>query len=157
MADVFTKQRRSQIMASIRSTGNRETEGNLAAIFRRHGVTGWRRHPPMPGKPDFAFRAERLAVFVDGCFWHGCPEHSRLPKSNQGYWQRKLSKNKERDARVTRELRLKGWNVVRLWQHDLRHEDSVMRRIGKWLARNGSACHKVGTENVQKSRCANKP
>lgn len=81
VADVFTKKKRSQIMAAVRSTGNRTTELRLASILRANGITGWRRHQPLPGKPDFVFRRERLAVFADGCFWHGCPRHLRMPFS----------------------------------------------------------------------------
>jgi len=83
VADVFTKKKRSEVMAAIRSTGNRATELRLAAIFREHGITGWSRHQPLPGKPDFIFRRERLAIFVDGCFWHGCRWHCRMPKSRR--------------------------------------------------------------------------
>jgi DNA mismatch endonuclease (patch repair protein) len=84
VADVFTKKKRSQVMAAIRSTGNRANELRLAAIFRAHGITGWRRHQALPGKPDFVFRRERLAVFVDGCFWHGCRWHKNCPQQGKG-------------------------------------------------------------------------
>ena len=77
MADVFTKKKRSAVMAAIRSHGNKDTELKLISIFRGHGIKGWRRHQPLPGKPDFVFRRERLAVFVDGCFWHGHPESAK--------------------------------------------------------------------------------
>jgi len=80
MADVFSKTKRSAVMAAIRSRGNKDTEMKLAAITRTHGITGWRRHLPLPGRPDFAFRKERVAVFVDGCFWHGCPLHGHKPR-----------------------------------------------------------------------------
>jgi DNA mismatch endonuclease (patch repair protein) len=105
VADVFTKKKRSQVMAAIRSTGNRATELRLAAIFRAHGITGWRRHQALPGKPDFVFRRERLAVFVDGCFWHGCRWHCRMPKSRRAYWGTKIARNKARDAVVRKVLR----------------------------------------------------
>ena len=71
MTDVFSKKQRSQVMAAIRSKGNKTTELRLASILRAHGIKGWRRDQPLFGKPDFVFRRERLAVFVDGCFWHG--------------------------------------------------------------------------------------
>jgi DNA mismatch endonuclease (patch repair protein) len=86
VADIFTKSKRSQVMAAIRSRGNKGTELTLVAILRAAHVTGWRRHQPLPGRPDFVFRRARLAVFVDGCFWHGCPKHGRKPASNRGYW-----------------------------------------------------------------------
>ena len=83
MADVFSKRKRSQVMAAIRSKGNKDTELKLAAILRAHGIKGWRRHRPLPGKPDFIFPKHRLAVFVDGCFWHGCRWHCRMPQDNR--------------------------------------------------------------------------
>lgn len=83
MADVFTKAERSKVMAAVRSRGNRDTELKLAAILRAHGITGWRRQQPMRGKPDFVFRREQLAVFVDGCFWHGCPIHGECQRKTK--------------------------------------------------------------------------
>ena len=83
VADVFTKKKRSQVMAAIRSRGNKDTELKLATILRAAHITGWRRHQPIPGRPDFVFRRARLAIFVDGCFWHGCPKHGRKPGSNR--------------------------------------------------------------------------
>jgi DNA mismatch endonuclease, patch repair protein len=148
MADVFTKRKRSQVMASIRSVGNKETEQSLVAIFRRHQVTGWRRHVPILGRPDFTFWKQRVTVFVDGCFWHGCTHHSRLPKSNRAYWQRKLARNITRDAKITRELKRRGWSVVRFWHHDLKREESVVARVQKALTgKNGFARNLRGPEN----------
>ncbi|HEY8581984.1 MAG TPA: very short patch repair endonuclease [Capillimicrobium sp.] len=68
-------------------------------------------------KADIVFTRARVAVFVDGCFWHGCPDHGTKPKANAHYWGPKLAKNRERDARVTAALAADGWTVVRLWEH----------------------------------------
>src|SRR5690349_16360382 len=103
MPDVFTKAKRSRCMSSIRSSGNKDTELKLIVIFRESGIKGWRRNQGLHGKPDFVFRKERVALFVDGCFWHGCPRHGRTPGSNEDYWGPKLARNKLRDARVIRE------------------------------------------------------
>jgi DNA mismatch endonuclease, patch repair protein len=129
MADVFSKKKRSQVMAAIRSKGNKDTELKLASIFRAHGIKGWRRHQPLSGKPDFVFLKQRLAVFVDGCFWHGCPKHGREPGSNQNYWLAKLHRNKSRDKKVNRILRNSGWNVLRLWEHELARNANAAKRI----------------------------
>src|SRR5437879_5928610 len=102
MPDVFTKTKRSQVIATIRSRGNKDTELKLAAILRAAGITGWRRHQPVLDRPDFVFRRARLAVFVDGCFWHGCPKHGRNPDSNRAYWLPKLARNRDRDTAVSR-------------------------------------------------------
>ncbi|GDX12105.1 hypothetical protein LBMAG57_38770 [Verrucomicrobiota bacterium] len=98
---------RSQIMARVRGRGNKSTEENLARLFRKAGITGWRRHLCLLGTPDFAFPKLRLAVFVDGCFWHGCPKHATKPKNNADFWRKKLAANKARDRLVTRTLRSK--------------------------------------------------
>lgn len=83
-------------------------------------------------KADIVFTRDRIAIFVDGCFWHGCPEHGNTPKANTAYWGPKLSRNKERDLRVTDELRSDGWAVIRVWEHEPveRAVDLVMRARG---------------------------
>lgn len=68
-------------------------------------------------KPDIVFTRDRVAVFIDGCFWHGCPDHGRLPRANGGYWGPKFERNAARDARVNSALRNHGWTVVRVWEH----------------------------------------
>jgi DNA mismatch endonuclease, patch repair protein len=134
MPDVFTKAKRSQVMAAIRSRGNKATELKLVSILRGARITGWRRHQRLPGQSDFVFHRERLAVFVDGCFWHGCPRHLRMPRSNEDYWRQKIARNHRRDELVTRALRRKGWRVLRIWGHELVHERGVVRRILKKLS-----------------------
>lgn len=129
MTDVFSKRRRSEVMAAVKSAGNKGTEICLARILRQFGITGWRRHQELPGKPDFSFPKKRLALFVDGCFWHACPRHGEKPKSNRAYWVSKLVRNKARDQRVTRMLREKQWRVLRIWEHDLRNGERVALRI----------------------------
>lgn len=135
MPDVFTKKKRSQVMAAIRSRGNKDTELKLASILRAAGIRGWRRHPPLPGRPDFIFRHERLAVFVDGCFWHGCPKHGRKPGSNRAYWLPKLRRNRARDAAVKLSLCSAGWTVIRLWEHDLASPQRCAARLIRALRR----------------------
>ena len=90
MADVWDKRKRSEVMSLIRSHGNKGTELRLIEIFRTHGIKGWRRKQKLPGKPDFVFAKERLCIFVDGCFWHGCAKCYRRPSSNETYWDAKL-------------------------------------------------------------------
>lgn len=141
MPDVFTKAKRSQIMAAIRSRGNKDTELCLAMIFRQHRITGWRRHQPMFGKPDFVFQKQKLAVFVDGCFWHGCPMHCRMPKDNRKYWESKIARNSARDILTNRTLRSKGWAVVRVWGHSLAAPKKVIARINSVLSRRSTLCN----------------
>ena len=116
-------------MSRIRGRGNRDTELALRGLFRRHGIVGWRRHLEIrtPNselrnfkvKPDFVFPQLKLAVFVDGCFWHGCPKHCNQPANNRAFWRRKLAANRARDRLVTRTLRRRGWRVLRIWEHEL--------------------------------------
>lgn len=105
--DVFTKAKRSEVMSRIRGKGNKATEVALAKLFRAHGITGWRRHYPITGKPDFAFPKQKVAVFVDGCFWHGCPRHRVLPKSNTDFGFQKIASNKAREGKVNLVLQAK--------------------------------------------------
>src|ERR1700722_5078463 len=135
MADVFSSRKRSEIMSRVRDRNNQATELSLIALFRQHRITGWRRRGRVFGKPDFLFPNNRLAVFVDGCFWHGCPRHASQPATNRSFWCAKLARNKARDRLVTRTLKLNGWRVLRIWQHDLkrRNQASAVRRIREAL------------------------
>jgi DNA mismatch endonuclease (patch repair protein) len=135
VADVFTKKKRSLVMAAIRSKGNKATELKLASILRAARISGWRRHQPLPGHPDFVFRRARLAVFVDGCFWHGCRWHCRMPKSRGAYWNPKIARNKVRDKVVRSLLRKNGWRVLRIWEHSLRAPGPVLTNLQVVLAK----------------------
>ena len=116
-------------LSAIRSRGNKETELKLVSILRAARITGWRRHHPVLGCPDFVFLRELLAIFVDGCFWHGCRWHCRMPQDNGPYWQRKISRNLARNRAITITLRSSGWRVLRVWAHALHHPGTVVRRI----------------------------
>ena len=108
---------RSEQMARIRSCDTRpelllrKTLWNLGFRYRLRLV--------LPGRPDLAFVKEKVAVFVDGCFWHGCPKHYKAPTRNEEFWQQKLKRNTCRDRSVDAELETRGWKVVRLWEHEV--------------------------------------
>ena len=148
MTDVFSKSKRSEVMSLIRSRGNKATELAFMTLLRASKISGWRRHLTikLPDsinstrikkgkvKPDFVFKAKRVAVFIDGCFWHGCPVHSVSPKSNQEFWSMKLADNRTRDRYVNRTLRKAGWAVFRVWEHQLlKRGDLVIRRLAGLL------------------------
>jgi len=122
MPDVFTRKKRSEVMSKIRGRGNLSTEMRMIALMRGQGIKGWRRNRPLPGRPDFVFPKEKVAVFVDGCFWHGCPVHYVEPRTATDFWRRKIAGNRRRDQRIGRELRIMGWRVLRLWEHDLKRD-----------------------------------
>jgi DNA mismatch endonuclease (patch repair protein) len=103
-------------MAAVRRKGNRSTELALATLFRFAGISGWRRQARLPGTPDFVFPGARVAVFADGCFWHGCPKHYTKPATSESYWRTKVADNRRRDARVSQQLRRAGWSVFRIWE-----------------------------------------
>jgi len=111
---------RSRMFAKIRSGGNRSTEWRLRGALIRAGIRGWRVRPgDVPGKPDFFFEKECMAVFVDGCYWHGCPTCGHIPKKNSRFWREKFALSKRRDRAVVLQLRRSRCGVVRIWEHEL--------------------------------------
>jgi len=133
--DVFSRQKRSEIMSRVKSRGNAATEQRLIRFFKQYGVTGWRRRHSLFGQPDFVFPKLRVAVFVDGCFWHSCPQHCTWPTSNRLFWLAKLARNRARDRLVNRTLRNAGWRVLRIWQHELLrgNQARLARKIPRFI------------------------
>lgn len=95
----------------------------------------FRKHYPVPGYPrrsiDIAFPRRRLAIFLDGCFWHGCSEHKSMPKANDGWWALKIEENRRRDRETTADLKGRGWRVMRFWEHEA--PDAVVTAIAQEL------------------------
>ncbi|MCP4423369.1 MAG: DNA mismatch endonuclease Vsr [Chloroflexi bacterium] len=116
MTDTFSKKKRSEIMRAVKSKGNKSTELKMIAVFKELGWKGWRRNYKLFGKPDFVFPKLRVAVFVDGCFWHGHDCRNTKPASNADYWQKKIQRNRHRDRAVTEQLTQKNWRVIRIWE-----------------------------------------
>ncbi|MCK6584501.1 MAG: DNA mismatch endonuclease Vsr [Anaerolineales bacterium] len=116
-------------MSRIRGRGNKDTELAMIQILQKHHISGWRRNQAVLGKPDFIFPKQKIALFVDGCFWHGCPKHSNMPRNNQEFWARKLQANKDRDKFVNKELREAGWRVVRVWEHEMKYPEKVAAKL----------------------------
>ncbi|NVM23811.1 MAG: very short patch repair endonuclease [Desulfobacterales bacterium] len=114
--DTVTKEKRSWIMSRIRSN-NTKPELVLRRSFYHRGLRYRIHYDNLPGKPDIVFPKQRLAVFVDGCFWHGCPECYQPPKSNRKFWKDKVRMNRKRDRKQTRQLKRLGWTVLRFWEH----------------------------------------
>jgi DNA mismatch endonuclease (patch repair protein) len=129
MTDVFSQKKRSEIMARVKGRGNHLTELRLMKFFRAHDIAGWRRNSRVFGRPDFVFPDRRIAVFVDGCFWHGCPIHGSIPKTNRSFWNEKLARNKQRDQLVNKTLKKRRWKTVRIWQHELRDTSALAQRL----------------------------
>lgn len=133
MADVLTKEQRSYNMSRIKS---RDTKPELVMREALKGLR-FQYQPSIFGKPDFASKKHNIAVFIDGCFWHGCPKCYREPSENNEFWKNKISGNKKRDRQVTRRMRQDGWRVVRIWEHIIRkNPDVAARRIKRMLSNN---------------------
>lgn len=125
MADIISPEQRSRVMSRIRL---RDTVPELA-LRRALWAAGMRYrlvlNTPLLGKPDIVFPGPRVVIFVDGCFWHGCPIHGHVPKSQESYWAPKLARNIQRDADVTARLGEQGWQVLRFWEHQVRKELAI--------------------------------
>lgn len=126
--DPLSPKERSIQMGRVKSTRNISTEMRVLTALRRMRVVGWRRHVAnVPGSPDFFFRKENLALFVHGCFWHGCRTCGRIPKTNVSFWSGKIAANKLRDRRVRRRLKGMGIRCMTVWEHELQR--------GSWIKR----------------------
>jgi len=110
---------RSQLMARIGSRSNQTTDATLARLLRQYRLRGWRRQGTMIGKPDFIWPDRKIALFVDGCFWHGHNCRNLTPATNASAWSEKLARNRKRDRNVTRRLHQIGWRVIRIWECSL--------------------------------------
>lgn len=126
MNDIFDKEKRSYIMRQVKSSKNVSTELKLISIFQKYSIKGWRRNYKIKGKPDFVFHKEKIAVFVDGCFWHGHDCRNTKPKDNACYWENKILRNKQRDIEVTLYLTKIGWRVIRIWECDLKNKNLLI-------------------------------
>jgi DNA mismatch endonuclease (patch repair protein) len=116
-------------MACVKSKNNKSTELKFLDALKSCSISGWRRHHDVLGKPDFVFPKQKIAVFIDGCFWHGCTKHCRLPATNVQYWVPKIENNARRDRYVTNELKKRGWTVIRIWEHELMDSSSLSRKL----------------------------
>jgi DNA mismatch endonuclease (patch repair protein) len=141
--DRFDKATRSRVMSHVKSRGTKTTEWRFRSLLMRAGISGWKigHDFGLPGSPDVLFPQTRIAVFVDGCFWHGCRRCRSIPLSNRAFWKAKIQKNTERDRRATRALANMGWKVIRIWEHDLKtNPKGVRRRVTECLNGRVSGC-----------------
>ena len=125
----------SRRLAQVRSKGTRP-EMLLRKSLWQNGLRGYRKHPPLPGKPDLVFPRYKLAVFVDGCFWHGCPVHFKMPVNNADYWANKIDRNRQHDDAVRETLERMGYHVLRLWEHEVKRDpEAALRKVTEALQR----------------------
>jgi len=128
MTDVLTRKQRSYNMSMIKGR-NTQPEIRLRKMLYANALRGYRLRYRLIGKPDIVFPKKKLAVFIDGCFWHKCPKCFIKPASNRKFWNRKIESNIKRDKVVNVELRKKGWKVLRIWEHELKNEKIIKRKI----------------------------
>ncbi|OPZ16182.1 MAG: Very short patch repair protein [candidate division BRC1 bacterium ADurb.BinA364] len=125
MADTFSAEQRSEIMRRVRGRDT-SAEWRLRRALWARGLRGYRIDSRrLPGRPDAAYSRWKLAIFVDGCFWHGCPDHCRMPNSNRAYWEAKIGRNIARDRRTDAELASMGWRVLRIWEHEVKADPAA--------------------------------
>lgn len=136
MTDSMNKAERSAQMAKVRGTGNKSTEGKVETTLLEAGIADWEKHPKgLPTTPDFFFPEYKLAVFVDGCFWHACPScNRRTPTNRQEFWRDKINNNRKRDNRLRRRLRRDGYHVIRIWEHELK-KNAWLKRLQAMIRR----------------------
>ena len=126
MADIFNNEKRSEIMSKVRSKNNKSTELALIKFFKENNITGWKRNYSVKGHPDFVFLDKKIAVFVDGCFWHGHDCRNTRPSDNQEYWSKKRERNKKHDMEVTAMFESRGWKVLRIWECELKKKNEAV-------------------------------
>lgn len=123
MTDVFDKAKRSEIMSAVHSKQNKSTELKLIKIFKEFGIKGWQRNYKVKGHPDFVFLNKKIAIFVDGRFWHGHDCRNTRPADNQEYWQKKRERNIAHDKAITALFESRGWTVIRIWECELQKKN----------------------------------
>ena len=123
MSDIFSTTKRSEVMRAIKSKNTKTTELKMMEIFKELHIKGWRRTYPLIGKPDFVFPKKRIAVFVDGCFWHGHDCRNVTPSANANFWNTKRDYNRKHDQIVTETLIKKNWTVIRIWECELKKKN----------------------------------
>ncbi|MBI5473676.1 MAG: DNA mismatch endonuclease Vsr [Ignavibacteriae bacterium] len=132
MVDNLTRDVRKKTMRAVKGKSTR-IEKRLFALLASAGIRGWKKNVvAIRGKPDIAFTEHRVAIFIDGCFWHGCPVCAKkLPQTNRRYWKRKIKRNIEIAEFTNRHLRRRGWRVVRVWGHDVERGDGATKILDR--------------------------
>ena len=128
--DKYSKDVRSYMMSSVKSKDTK-IEKSFSKILWQEGIRYRKSKKTLLGKPDFSIQKYRIVIFIDSCFWHGCEEHCRMPKSNKAFWTKKIKRNIERDKEVTDYYKKNSWNIIRLWEHDLQDQKKLYGIIKK--------------------------
>lgn len=128
--DTITKKQRSKIMSSIKAKSH--LEDIVTKELWHKGIRFRRNVKSLKGTPDIAIKKYQIVIFIDSCFWHCCPEHFRMPKSNLEYWEKKFNRNKEHDEEVTAFYLEQDWMIIRIWEHEIKQDfDGVVNKIAE--------------------------
>ncbi|OCA86016.1 very short patch repair endonuclease [Bacillus sp. FJAT-27225] len=134
MTDNLTKEQRRKNMQAIKSKSALENKVSKALWLQGFR---FRKNVKLFGKPDIAIKKFKIVIFIDSCFWHNCPLHGNIPKSNQEYWIGKLERNKRRDIEVNEYYIKNNWNLLRIWEHEFKNDfDSAIEKIGSFITEN---------------------
>lgn len=132
MADIMTPEQRRKTMSSIRAVS--KLESIVASELWKKGYRFRRNTRKMMGTPDISIKKYKVVIFIDSCFWHQCPKHGNVPKTNVKFWEKKFSRNKERDEEVNVYYEEKGWNIKRIWEHEVRQDlGKVTAELGDFI------------------------
>lgn len=134
MTDMMTKEQRRENMKAIRSIS--KLESTVSRELWKKGFRFRRNSKKLFGKPDLSIKKYKVVIFIDSCFWHQCPIHGNMPKSNLDYWKKKLERNKARDEEVNRYYKEKGWHVMRVWEHEVKDDlEKVIEDLTSFISR----------------------
>lgn len=127
MADIVSREVRSRMMSNIRAVSR--LEDRVSKCLWNMGLRFRRNVRDLVGKPDIAIKKYKIVIFIDSCFWHSCPEHQVMPKSNGQFWKKKFEENRKRDREVNHYYISNGWNIMRIWEHEFREnfEEASMK------------------------------
>lgn len=140
MSDIVDKAKRSKMMSNIR--GVSKLEDRISKELWHAGFRLRRNDKSLFGKPDFSIKKNKIVIFIDSCFWHGCALHATIPKNNHDFWLKKLQRNMERDSEVSEYYSLRKWNMLRVWEHDLKRDFSgTVGQIANFIS------------DIKKNRC----
>lgn len=131
--DKFTKEQRRRNMQAIKSKKTK-LENNVTTYLWRNGYRFGKNVKDLEGKPDIAIKKYKLVIFIDSCFWHKCPIHYKPPSTNVEFWESKMSGNKKRDSKVTDNYKNKKWNILRIWEHELKNDfEKTMHKVIRFI------------------------
>jgi DNA mismatch endonuclease (patch repair protein) len=128
VVDIFSKTKRSDIMSKVRNKDSK-IEVTLRKALWEKGFRYRKNSTKYFGKPDIVLPKYKTVVFMDSCFWHGCKKHSSVPSTRTEFWKKKIARNKERDKEVNRHYKKESWQVIRVWEHDLKKSLSTLNKI----------------------------